>query len=153
MKVRVIWVGKTRDPGLSKLAAEFGARIRRFLPLEITEMKDPKASDEARQVQAEAKGILAGIDRSDRVIVLDAKGKVWNSSQLAAFVGKHLREDPRHLTFVIGSYLGLEESVKKRADLTWSLSPLTFTHEMTRVIVLEQVYRALAILNNHPYAR
>ncbi|HET9129846.1 MAG TPA: 23S rRNA (pseudouridine(1915)-N(3))-methyltransferase RlmH, partial [Terriglobia bacterium] len=67
--------------------------------------------------------------------------------------GKHLNEDHRRLTFVIGGFGGTAESVQKRADRKWSLSPLTFTHDMTRVLVLEQLYRALAILNNHPYSK
>jgi 23S rRNA (pseudouridine1915-N3)-methyltransferase len=78
---------------------------------------------------------------------------MWSSSQLAEFLGKHMSEEPRRLTFVIGGFGGSAESVRKRADRKWSLSPLTFTHDMTRVLVLEQLYRALAILNNHPYSK
>ena len=144
MKVRVIWIGKTRDPNLATLAADFTARIRRFLPLEITELKDSRAEDTK---------ILESLDASDRLVVLDDKGAAWTSAQLAAFVGKHMNKDPRRLTFVIGGHAGLAESVKQRADQAWSLSPLTFTHDMTRVLLLEQIYRALTIINNHPYPR
>jgi 23S rRNA (pseudouridine1915-N3)-methyltransferase len=153
MKLRVVWLGKTRDPHLASLAKDFAARIEHSLPIEITELKDVKTGDGDRRLQDEASRILGTIDGSDRVILLDASGPMWNSNQLAEFLGKHMNEEQRRLTFVIGGFGGTAESVRKRADRKWSLSPLTFTHDMTRVLVLEQLYRALAILNNHPYSK
>jgi 23S rRNA (pseudouridine1915-N3)-methyltransferase len=144
MKLRVIWIGKTKDPHLASLVSDFSTRIKRFLPLEITELRDSR--DEAQK-------ILDAIDASDRVVILDEKGAAWTSSELAMFVGKHMSGDPRRLTFIIGGHAGLAESVKKIADKRWALSPLTFTHDITRVLLLEQVYRALTIINNHPYPR
>ncbi len=139
MKVRVVWVGKTRNPNAAKLCQDYAARIRHFLPLEIVEIKEEK--------------ILSALDTPDRVVVLDPKGKTWTSEQFAKFVGQHMTGDPRRLTFVIGDYAGLPAAVKKRADLAWSLSSLTFTHELARVFLLEQIYRALSIIHNFPYAR
>lgn len=153
MKLRIIWIGKTKDPGLAKLAADLIQRLQRFVPVEITELKDPRTGDDRRQLAAEEEKLLASLDANDRVIVLDAGGQQWTSQQLAAFVGKHLDSDPRKLTFVIGGYGGLTKPVKERADKIWSLSPLTFTHEMTRVLVVEQLYRAMCILKNHPYSK
>jgi 23S rRNA (pseudouridine1915-N3)-methyltransferase len=144
MKLRVIWIGKTKDPHLAALASDFTTRIKRFLPIEITELKESRI---------EADKILGTLDSSDRVVVLDDKGVSWTSAQLAAFVGKHMNKDPRRLTFIIGGHTGLAEAVKKRADQALSLSPLTFTHDMTRVLLLEQIYRALTIIHNHPYPR
>ena len=144
MKIRVVWIGKTKDANLTVLAADYTKRIRHFLPLEITELKDGRN---------EAERILNTLDSSDRVIALDEKGAAWTSKELAAFFAKHMNKDARRITFVIGGHAGLAETVKKRADQTWSLSPLTFTHDMTRVLVLEQIYRALTIVNNHPYPR
>ena len=153
MKLRIVWLGKTRDPHLSALAKDFAARIAHSLPIEISELKDVKSGDGERRIQDEATRILGTLDTSDRVILLDAGGSMWSSSQLAEFLGRHMNEDQRRLTFVIGGYGGSAESVRNRADRKWSLSPLTFTHDMTRVLVLEQLYRALAILNNHPYSK
>ena len=153
MKLRVIWIGKTRDPNLAKLAAEFEGRVGRFMPLEVTELKDPKIGDDARRVHEEGKLVLGAIEKSDHVIALDAGGRMWSSSELAAFVAQHLRQGRGRLTFVIGGPAGLSQPVKTRADGAWSLSRLTFTHEMTRVLVLEQLYRALAILRGHPYSK
>ena len=144
MKLRIVWIGKTKDPNLIALVADFSARIKRFLPLEITELKDSRTDSDK---------LLATLDASDRVVALDERGAAWTSPQLAAFVGNHMTKDPRRLTFVIGGHAGLADVVKKRADQTWALSPLTFTHDMTRVLLLEQIYRALTIIHNHPYPR
>jgi 23S rRNA (pseudouridine1915-N3)-methyltransferase len=153
MKLRLIWLGKTRDPHLAALAKDFAARIEHSLPIEITELKDVKSGDDERRLRDEASRILGALDGSDRVILLDSGGAMWSSSQLADFLRKHMNEEQRRLTFVIGGFGGTADSVSERADRKWSLSPLTFTHNMTRVLVLEQLYRALAILNNHPYSK
>lgn len=153
MKIRIIWLGKTRDPHLASLVQDFKKRIAHSLPIEITELKDVKSGDGARRIREEGAKILAALDSADRVVLLDAEGTLWNSPQWAAFFGNHLRNEPRRLTFVIGGFEGVSDAVKKRADKLWSLTPLTFTHDMTRVLVLEQIYRGLAILNNHPYSK
>jgi 23S rRNA (pseudouridine1915-N3)-methyltransferase len=139
VKLRVVWVGKTKNPQLVDLCGDYVARIKHFLPLEIAEVKEAK--------------LLASLDSSDRVVVLDPKGKDWTSEQFAKFVQQHMTSDPRRLTFVIGDYAGLSPEVKKRADVSWALSPLTFTHDLTRVLLLEQLYRALSIIHNFPYSK
>jgi 23S rRNA (pseudouridine1915-N3)-methyltransferase len=135
MKLRVAWIGKTKDPSMTKLCADYVARIKHFLPLEIAEVKE------------------FNVDPSDRVVALDPNGKSWTSEGFAKFLQQHMTSDPRRLTFLIGDYSGLAGALKKRADVLWSLSPLTFTHDLTRVLLLEQIYRALTIINNLPYAR
>jgi 23S rRNA (pseudouridine1915-N3)-methyltransferase len=153
MKLRVVWIGKTKSKELGALIADFLQRVRRFVPVEVTELRDPRAGDSRRQLAAEEERLLDALNSGDRLVVLDAAGQPWTSPQLAQFVGQHLRNDPRRLTFVIGGYSGMSEKVKARAERKWSLSPLTFSHEMTRVLVAEQLYRALCILNNHPYSK
>jgi len=135
MKLRVVWIGKTKDPSMAKLCSDYTARIRHFLPIEIAEVKQPR------------------FDPSDRLVALDPRGKSWTSEGFAKFLQQHMTSDPRRLTFIIGDYEGLSETMKKRADVLWSLSPLTFTHDLTRVLLLEQIYRALTIIKNLPYAR
>jgi 23S rRNA (pseudouridine1915-N3)-methyltransferase len=139
MKLRIVWVGKTKNPHITKLSTDYAARIKHFLPLEIAEVKEQK--------------ILSSLDGPDRVVVLDPKGKSWTSEQLAKFLQQHMTSDPRRLTFVIGDFAGLAPEVKDRADVQWSLSPLTFTHELARVLLLEQLYRALSIIHNLPYSK
>jgi 23S rRNA (pseudouridine1915-N3)-methyltransferase len=153
MKLRVVWIGKTRSKELSTLIDDFLQRLRRFVAIDITEIRDPKTGDDQRQLAAEEERLLEALDPNDRVVVLDATGQAWTSQQLAQFVGKHFRGDPRRLTFVIGGYGGMAQAVKARAEVRWALSPLTFTHEMTRVLIMEQLYRAMCILNNHPYSK
>ena len=148
MKLRVLWVGKTKNPQIAKLCAEYASRIEHFLPLNIVEVKEPEGG-----MRAEAEKIESALGDSDRVVVLDPKGKVWTSEQLAKFIQQHMTSDSRRLTFVIGGYEGLADSVRSRADVQWSLSPLTFTHDLTRVLLLEQLYRALSIIHNLPYSR
>jgi 23S rRNA (pseudouridine1915-N3)-methyltransferase len=139
MKLRAVWVGRTKNPQLAKLCDDYLSRIKRFLPLEISEVKEGK--------------LAAALDSSERVVVLDPKGKAWTSHQFARFVQQHMTSDPRRLTFVIGDYAGLPPEVKRRADEQWSLSPLTFTHDLTRLLLLEQLYRALSIIHNFPYSK
>ncbi|HEX5000592.1 MAG TPA: 23S rRNA (pseudouridine(1915)-N(3))-methyltransferase RlmH [Terriglobia bacterium] len=144
MKLRVVWAGKTRDRNLAALTADFAGRARKFIPLDIVELKDSK-SDSA--------GILAAIPSEDRVIALDPNGKTWTSAEFAAFLDRHIQYDRRPLTFVVGGPAGLDDAARKRAEISWSLSPLTFTHDMARFLLLEQIYRAMATLRNHPYPR
>jgi 23S rRNA (pseudouridine1915-N3)-methyltransferase len=144
VKLRVIWVGKTRDRNLAALAADFAARVEKFLPLEIVELKESKG---------DAPAILAAISSDERVIALDPGGKTLTSPAFAETLDRHMQYDRRPLAFVIGGPAGLDAAVLKRADLNWSLSPLTFTHDMARFILLEQIYRALATIRNHPYPR
>ena len=139
MKLRVVWVGKTRNPQITKLCDDYAARIKHFLPLEIAEVKEQK--------------ILSALDASDRVVVLDPKGRSWTSQQLAKFVERHMTSDPHPLTFVIGDYAGLPDEVKNRAAVQWSRSPLTFTHDLARVLLLEHLYRALSIIHKFPYSK
>ena len=136
MKLRVVWIGKTKNPHLAKLCEDYAGRIRHFLPLEIAEVKD-----------------LHKLDDSDRIVALDPKGKPWTSEQVARFVQQHMTSDARRLTFVIGDFAGLPVEIKQRADAQWSLSPLTFTHDLARVLLLEQLYRALSSIHNHPYSK
>jgi 23S rRNA (pseudouridine1915-N3)-methyltransferase len=153
MKLRVVWIGKTRSRELSALIDDFLERLRRFVSADVTEIRDPRTGNDRRQLAAEEERLLAALDSDDRVVVLDVDGHSWSSQQLAEFVGKHLGRDPRRLTFVIGGYGGMTEKVKARAERKWSLSPLTLTHEMTRLVVVEQLYRAMCILKNHPYSK
>ena len=153
MKLRVVWIGKTRSKELSALIDDFLERLRRFVPVEVTELRDPRSGDDQRQLAAEEERLLAALDSGDRVVVLDVEGQTWSSKQFSQFLDKHLRSDPRRLTFVIGGYSGVGEKVRKKAERLWSLSPLTFAHEMSRLMVAEQLYRAMCTLKNHPYSK
>jgi 23S rRNA (pseudouridine1915-N3)-methyltransferase len=139
MKLSVVWVGKTKNPHMAGLCEDYIGRIRHFLPLDVAVVKEGK--------------LLSAVDSSDRVVVLDPTGRCWTSVQFAKFLQQHIHADPRRLVFIVGDYKGLPTDVKERADVQWSLSPLTFTHDLTRVLLLEQLYRALSIIHRLPYAK
>ena len=151
MKIRVVWVGRTKSSAIAGICDDYASRIRHFVPFEIIEIKEPKSV--AQRVEDEGRRILDSVANSDFVVVLDSLGKSWDSGRFSRFIGKHLSENPKNLVFVIGGFGGLSGEIKARADLIWSLSPLTFTHDLTRAVLLEQIYRAFAILHNLPFSR
>src|SRR5688572_15202480 len=116
MKLRVVWAGKTRSPDLNRLIDDYSSRISHFLPLDKSQVREPKGEG-TRRIEAEGEKLLEGVGRSDRVIALDPKGRAWTSEQFAAFIQKHMTEDARNLTFVVGGHAGLSDAVKMRADI------------------------------------
>lgn len=154
MKIRLLWIGKTKNRHTASLLAELEPRITRLAPLEIVEVREPgTAKTDREQVLLEGAQLLKKVTAGDFVIALDPSGRQLDSRAFAQLISRHFRENPKHLTFVIGGFAGLSEDIRKRADLVLSLSSLTFTHELTRLVLLEQIYRALAIMNNLPFAR
>ncbi len=142
--LRIMAVGRMKDRRLADLAGDYQRRIRSLGKLEIRELKDAGPDREAR-------AMLAGLGsaRGNRLVVaLDEHGPPLDSRGFAALLGKH-----GSITFLIGGPDGLGEEALQRADLTLSLSALTFTHEMARVLLLEQIYRGLGILAGRPYHR
>ncbi len=153
MKLKVIWVGRNKSAELAHVCEEFVGRIRRFVPLEVIEIKDPRVTNEKKRTEVEGEGILSALDKPAFAIALDPNGRTYDSSGFSKFLDKHMTEDSRNLAFVVGGHNGLSEGVKKRADELFSLSDLTFSHDLARLVLLEQLYRALSIIRNHPYAR
>ena len=153
MKIRVIWVGKTRNASLSAVCKDMAGRIGHLAGFEIAELKELKAANDRQRIEAEGEKILDRIDRSDYLIALDSGGRSYSSSGFAEFISRHMTESPRDLVFAVGGPAGLSEAVTRRANLIWSFSKLTFSHDLARAILMEQIYRALSIVNNLPYAR
>lgn len=150
MKIRVVWVGKSREMWVKEALADYGARIRRYLPLELIEVRDEKgsAADEMRRHECERleKQIPAGAT----VLLLDELGEQMDSPALSAYIGKQRDNGAGYLVFIIGGAYGFSDDFRRRGRLL-SLSKMTFTHQMVRVFLLEQIYRAFTILNNEPY--
>jgi 23S rRNA (pseudouridine1915-N3)-methyltransferase len=153
MKLRVIWTGKTRNPPLSALSDDYVARIRRFLPLDVSEVKETRTSDDRKRIAGESERILGRIEATDYVVGLDDCGQERTSEELAQLIECQMGEGQRDLVFVVGGPAGLSDALKRRCDLRLSLSRLTFSHDLARAVVLEQIYRALTIIRNLPYAR
>ena len=134
MKIQLFYIGKPRSRPLNEAAAEYGKRIGRFCRFEAVELKNERA---------------APADRKPLRIVLDPGGKMINSQELARWV----ESAGRDIQFFIGGADGFSDEFRSSADRLLSLSPMTLPHELARVILAEQIYRAFAILNNHPYPR
>ena len=153
MKIRALWVGKTRNAPLGKAIGDLSSRISHLAPFQIDELRDVRNADDRKRTDQESRRLLQAIRPSDFVIALDTKGKAYTSNGLARFIEKHMTENPKDLVFLIGGPAGLSPEVLDRADLKWSLSTLTFSHDLARTMVMEQIYRALSIIKNLPYAR
>ena len=154
MRVRVFWIGKTRLPGVAALTAEYAKRLGRYCDFEGHELRE--AAREARQ---EASGCTAAeeklLRRSEGTqrVALDPSGRRWNSEELAGFLRKQRDGGGRALAFCLGGADGFSPEFRKQARLLLSLSTFTMPHELARVVLLEQIYRAWTILAHHPYPR
>jgi 23S rRNA (pseudouridine1915-N3)-methyltransferase len=154
MKLRLVCVGKLSTSYLREGVADFSSRVQRYLPLEMIELKEEKSGDKNRPEQIrqkEGNRILQRISPQDWVIALDERGSSQASVHLAQLLEGHMLGGTPNLTAVIGGAYGLSREVLQRADLKLALSAMTFTHQMARMIWLEQLYRSLTIIRNEPY--
>ncbi len=142
--IRILAVGKLKDKRLSALADDFLKRLRPMAPAEVVEIKDSQPDKEAREMVAR----LGSAGGNQLVVAMDEHGEDLTSTALATLLGRH-----GNICFLIGGADGLGGAVRDRADRTLRLSSLTLTHEMARVLLLEQIYRGLGILRGKPYHR
>lgn len=150
MKFHFIWVGKTKDPNWRALQEEYLRRLSHFVKCQVTEIRDKGPRE---TVESEGERILEKVNQSGFVCALDVKGRSVGSRKLAVQVSKWQMAGLKEITFIIGGAEGLSSAVVERADFSLSLSFLTFTHDMSRVILLEQLYRAYTIINGYPYQK
>lgn len=146
MRLRFVWVGKTRNENYRALEVEYLRRLRHFVKYEVVEVRYSTP-------QNEGKLILEKLNQTPFVCLLDVAGEGLTSQQLAKTVEKWQDSGLKEVTFVIGGADGVSAEVAARADLRLSLSFLTFTHEMARVVMLEQLYRAFTIIKGFPYQK
>ena len=155
MKARLVAVGE-RAPGWVALGfAEYQKRLSHWLPLDLVEVEPGvrgKGRDTARAMADEGARVLAALPKNAHVVALDGRGKMHSSEQLAQRL-EHWRGQGRDLAFLIGGPEGHPADVVARADEHWSLGPLTLPHMLVRLVLAEQLYRAAALLANHPYHR
>jgi 23S rRNA (pseudouridine1915-N3)-methyltransferase len=142
--IRLIAIGKVKDKRLSALADDFLKRMRPMAPAEVLELKDSQPEKEGRDMVAK----LGSKGGSQYVIAMDERGDEITSTELAAILGAH-----GNIGFLVGGANGLGPDARHRADRTLRLSSLTLTHEMARILLLEQIYRGLSILRGKPYHR
>lgn len=150
MKFRFVWIGKTKDKNYRALQDEYLLRLSHFVKCDVVEIRD-SAPHETKEI--EGKRILEKLNQSSSVCLLDVHGRKISSHELAKEVEKWQNAGTKEISFVIGGSDGVSSEVAARADTMLSLSFLTFTHEMARVLVLEQLYRANTIIKGFPYQK
>lgn len=154
MKITLLTVGKTTDSNLIKLQEEYQNRLKFYIPFEfvaIPELKNTKNLSISEQQEKEADLILKQLETTDEVILLDEKGKQYTSVGFSEFISKKMLASHKRMVFVVGGPYGFSERVYKRANGEISLSAMTFSHQMIRLIFVEQLYRAMTILKGEPY--
>lgn len=157
MNINIVCVGKLKERYWTDAVTEYLKRLSRYCRMEIVELKEAKLPDHASPAEeeqvktVEGESILRSLSADSYVIALDVKGKQLSSEQLSEKIENLALEGRSTVDFIIGGSLGLSEAVRKRADFRLSFSAMTFPHQMMRVILLEQIYRAFKISRNEPY--
>ncbi len=150
MKIKIAWIGKTKEPAIQSLTDEYLNRISRYAPVEGLALRDEAALLQmcgraaSRKAKTESAGKLT-------LILMDSRGKQLSSEELARFMGDYQEHNPVPLVFGIGPANGFSDVARSAAQHTISLGRMTLAHELARVVLLEQVYRAFTILRGHPY--
>ena len=144
MKLKIAWIGKTKEPAIQALTDEYLKRISRYVPSEGVALRDEAAvlAICGRAGKSAAKSTLA---------LLDSRGREFSSEQFARFLGDYQDRNPLPLVFAIGGADGFSDEIRSAAEHVVSLGKMTLAHELARIVLLEQVYRAFTILKGHPY--
>jgi 23S rRNA (pseudouridine1915-N3)-methyltransferase len=154
MKIQLWSIGKTHDAYVTEGIEEFTRRITKYYPVQwriFSPARQTANSIEGDIKKHEAHSILNNLQKDDYVVLLDEKGKQMSSTQLATFIEQRANSSIRQLVFLIGGAFGVDDLLKSRANFTWSLSPLVFPHQLVRLILAEQIYRACTIIRNEKY--
>ncbi|MCR5610306.1 MAG: 23S rRNA (pseudouridine(1915)-N(3))-methyltransferase RlmH [Clostridiales bacterium] len=157
MKIRVIAVGRLKEKFYTDAVNEFSKRLSRFAEVEIVEVaddrvpNDPSPAEIEKVKEAECERIASKLNKDDFVIALDPRGKQFSSEELAGTLSELMLNGRSRIAFVIGGSHGLTDGIRKNADLTLSFSKMTFSHQVFRVMLMEQIYRAFKILSGEPY--
>jgi 23S rRNA (pseudouridine1915-N3)-methyltransferase len=153
MRVRFIWVGKTKNEPMRALIDEYLKRLSRFVSCEIREISAGKARTPRAGIEEEGRRIIGALHPNALTVLLDVSGREWSSPEMAAEVERWQVSGMKEAAFIIGGQDGVSQEVAARADIRWSLSRLTLTHEMARVVLIEQIYRAYTIIHGLPYQK
>ncbi|MCD6039556.1 MAG: rlmH [Gammaproteobacteria bacterium] len=155
MLIRLIAIGTKMPNWIKQGFADYAKRFPASCQLELVEIpaeKRTKNSVLKQLIEQEGKKLIAAIKPTNHIIALEIKGQMWNTEQLAVHL-KNWQAERRNIDLIIGGPNGLSQSCLQKAETQWSLSPLTLPHPLVRVLVAEQLYRAVSLLQNHPYHR
>ncbi|MBL7739339.1 MAG: 23S rRNA (pseudouridine(1915)-N(3))-methyltransferase RlmH [Chitinophagaceae bacterium] len=154
MKLQFWAIGKNHEPYVKTGVDDFTGRISKYFKAEWNIIPVPKNAGMLSEMdlkRKEGETILEWLDKDDYLVALDERGKQLTSRKLADFIQARANESTRKMVFLIGGAYGLDEAILKRANYTWSLSELTFPHQLVRLVLAEQIYRACTILKNEKY--
>lgn len=154
MKIVLLVIGKTDAKYFADAIGEYQKRLIHYIPFEmevIPDIKNVKNLSEEQQKSKEGELILKSLQTGDYLVLLDDKGKEYTSMKFAEYIEKKTHTVPKRLVFVIGGPYGFSQEVYNKANEKLTLSRMTFSHQMVRLIFVEQLYRAMTILNNEPY--
>ena len=154
MKFLFVAIGKSHDVSIKAAIDDFTKRLTNYYPAEWLLLPVPKNASSLSQPEQrskEAEIILDNIRPDDHLIALDERGRQFTSDQLATYIANRANESKKRLVFVIGGAFGLDDAILSRSNVKWSLSQLTFQHQMVRLILAEQIYRACTIIRNEKY--
>ncbi len=154
MKIKLLAIGKTDDKQLQQLIDVYYRRLQHYIKFEveiIPDIKNVKNLSQIQQKEKEGELILSKLQNTDQLVLLDEKGKEFRSVEFANYLQKKMNSGIKQLVFVIGGPYGFSEKVYQKAMGKISLSKMTFSHQMIRLFVTEQIYRAYTILKNEPY--
>jgi 23S rRNA (pseudouridine1915-N3)-methyltransferase len=151
MKIHFWSVGKIHESYVKEGVEIFTKRISHYYPVEWKVFSSSKSASGDQDKKNEATQLLNAIQKDDILVALDENGKQWNSTELAAFIQQRANSSTKNLIFIIGGSYGLHETLLKKCDYKWSLSKLVFPHQLVRLILSEQVYRACTIIRNQKY--
>ena len=155
MKITLICVGKLSLPFIKQGSDEYEQRLKRFIPLDILELKEEKRGGKKADIHfvrhSEARQILAKIPKGAYTVALDETGKQINSEKFAHKLEQHMNQGTANICFIVGGAYGLTDELKRHCNEQLSLSHMTFTHQMARLLLLEQIYRGFTIIRNEPY--
>jgi 23S rRNA (pseudouridine1915-N3)-methyltransferase len=152
VKIRIAWIGKTKEPAIQVLTDEYLKRIGRYVQVEGITLRDEAALLEmCGRASAQAERAKAKSGVKSTLVLMDSRGKEFSSEQFAKFLGDYQDRNPLPLVFAVGGADGFSDVARGAAQHVISLGKMTLAHELARVVLLEQVYRAFTILKGHPY--
>jgi 23S rRNA (pseudouridine1915-N3)-methyltransferase len=146
VKIKIAWIGKTKEPAIASLTEEYLKRISGYVMAEGVSVRD-----EATLLEMSGRSADTKTGTKSTLVLLDSRGKEFSSEQFAKFLGDYQDRNPLRLVFAVGGADGFSDAARAAAQHTLSLGKMTLAHELARVVLLEQVYRAFTILKGHPY--
>jgi 23S rRNA (pseudouridine1915-N3)-methyltransferase len=151
LKIAICSVGKANESYIKEGVDQFTKRIGHYYPIDWVLITPSKLTEPAQIKKVEADSIIKALAKTDILILLDEKGKMLDSPGLAKLIQQKANQSAQRIVFLIGGAYGVDQSIKERANFTWSLSELVFPHMLVRLILAEQIYRACSILANEKY--